>query len=310
MKAISNKFRGLFAFLVTPTAEDGEVVDEGRLRELIDLHIEAGMHGLTVFGSTGAIGSFSEEERRRVIAVAARHVAGRVPLVAGTGAMTTAETIRMTRYAADQGVDAVLVVPITYWPLRDSEIIGHYEAIARSSTVPLGIYNNPTTTGTDIKPEVIARLAELDSVAFVKESSGDPARISAVRHLTGHSVSVFNGKDSIAPECFAAGADGWFSGGCNVLMRECVRLFALGHEAPRDFGAVLAYFETLYPIFDMQSRCGTIRVAHSGLALRGHDMGPPRRPLRPLEASDRAMLERLLSGLEATMPARPLAPAK
>ena len=298
MKPISARFRGLFAFLVTPTSGDGEAVDEGRLRALIDLHIEAGMHGLTVFGSTGAIGSFSEEERRRVVAVAARHVAGRVPLVAGTGAMTTAEAVRLTQHAADQGVDGVLVVPITYWPLREGEIVAHYEAIARACPIPLGIYNNPTTTGTDIRPEVIARLAALDSVAFVKESSGDPARISAVRHLTRHAVSVFNGKDSIAPECFAAGADGWFSGGCNVLMRECVRLFALGHEPPRDFAAVLAYFETLYPIFEMQSRCGTLRVAHSGLALRGHDMGPPRRPLRGLDPQETETLRRHLAALD------------
>ncbi len=298
MKAIAQKFRGLFAFLVTPTRDDGETVDEGRLRDLIDLHIEAGMHGLTVFGSTGAIGSFSEEERRWVIAVAARHVNGRVPLVAGTGAISTAETLRLTHFAADQGVDAVLVVPITYWPLREDEVIGHYETIARATAVPLGIYNNPTTTGTDIKPEVIARLAQLDSVAFVKESSGDPARISAVRHLTKRSVTVFNGKDSVSPECFAAGADGWFSGGCNVLMRECVKLFALAHEGKRDFQEVLEYFERLYPIFEMQSQRGTIRVAHSGLALRGHDMGPPRRPLRPLNPADTAVLRGHLEALE------------
>jgi len=299
MKPIAEKFRGLFAFLVTPTRDDGETVDEGRLRDLIDLHIEAGMHGLTVFGSTGAIGSFSEDERRRVIAVAARHINGRVPLVAGTGAMTTAECLRLTHVAADEGADGVLVVPITYWPLREEEILGHYETIARATRVPLGLYNNPTTTGTDIKPELIARIAEFDSVAFVKESSGDPARISAVRYLTKRSVTVFNGKDSVAPECFAAGADGWFSGGCNVLMRECVRLYALAHEGARDFAAVLEYFERLYPVFEMQSQRGTIRVAHTGLALRGNDMGPPRRPLRPLNAADTAVLRQYLERLAA-----------
>ena len=303
MKAVATPFRGLFTFLVTPLSEDGERLDEARLRSLIDEQIAAGVDGLTVFGSTGANGSFTDEERKRVIAVAVEHTAGRVPLVAGTGSMTTSETIALSRYAASKGVAAVLVVPITYWPLKENEIAQHYGAIARAVDVPLGIYNNPTTTGTDIKPTQIAELAKLDTVAFVKESSGIVERIVQIHRATDHAISVVNGKDAAMLEASIVGADGWFSGGCNLLPHDCVRLLALVRTGR--FEAARELFMRLYPVFAMQSQKGTIRVVQTGLDILGRSVGELRRPLRFLEAADRAALESAL--VELRMADAPLA---
>jgi 4-hydroxy-tetrahydrodipicolinate synthase len=292
MKDISRKFRGLNAFLVTPTSEDGERINETRLRSLIDEQIAAGVDGVTVFGSTGANGSFTEEERKRVIGIAVEHVAGRVPVIAGTGSMTTSETIRLSKFAAAKGVDAVLVVPLTYWPLKDNEVEEHYTAIAMAVDVPLGIYNKPTTTGTDMKPELLARLARLDTVAFVKESSGIIERIIQIHRLTEHSISVFNGKDSVMLEATAVGADGWFSGGCNLVPRECVALLKLaeGNRAEKAREA----FMRLYPLFEMQSQKSTLRVVQTGLDIVGRSVGSPRKPLRYLTPGDRKALEQVL----------------
>jgi len=292
MKDISKKFRGLNAFLVTPTSEDGERINEARLRSLIDDQIAAGVDGVTVFGSTGANGSFTEEERKRVIGIAVEHVAGRVPVIAGTGSMTTSETIRLSKFAASKGVDAVLVVPLTYWPLKDNEVEEHYTAIATAVDVPLGIYNNPTTTGTDMKPELLARLARLDTVAFVKESSGIIERIIQIHRLTEHSVSVFNGKDSVMLEATAVGADGWFSGGCNLVPRECVALLKLAEGNRADLAREA--FMRLYPLFEMQSQKSTLRVVQTGLDIAGRSVGPPRKPLRYLTPGDRKALEQVL----------------
>jgi 4-hydroxy-tetrahydrodipicolinate synthase len=296
MKAIAKPFRGVFCFLVTPSTDDGERVDEARLRALIDEQIAAGVHGVTVFGSTGANGSFTEEERKRVISIAVEHVAGRVPVVAGTGSMTTAETIRLSKYAADKGVDAVLVVPITYWPLKENEVDEHYTAIARAVDIPVGIYNNPTTTGTDIKPEQIARLAKLDTIAFVKESSSIIERIIQIHRLTDHAVSVVNGKDAAMLEATAVGSDGWFSGGCNLVPRECMRLYALATGAG-SLDAARDYFAKLYPLFAMQSQKSTLRVVYTGMDIVGRSVGPPRRPLRYLTPEDRKALEQVLADM-------------
>ena len=292
MKDIAKKFKGLFVFLVTPTLDDGERVDEARLRSLIDTQIAAGVDGITVFGSTGANGSFTEEERKRVIAIAVEHADRRVPVVTGTGSITTSETIRLSKYAASKGVDGVLVVPITYWPLKDNEILSHYGAIAAAINVPLGIYNNPTTTGTDIKPELIARLARIDNVAFVKESSGIVERIVQIHRLTDHALVVVNGKDSAMLEAASVGVDGWYSGGCNLIPDECVRLFATTGRG--DYEAARAHFMKLYPIFAMQSQKSTLRVVQTGLDIIGASVGAPRSPLRLLEAADRAALTEVL----------------
>jgi 4-hydroxy-tetrahydrodipicolinate synthase len=293
MKAAASKFRGVFAFIVTPTKDDGDAVDENRLRDAIDYQIARGVQGITVFGSTGGIGSFSETERQRVIELAARHIGGRVVFLPGTGSITTAEAVRLSRFAEGAGADGVLVVPINYWKPTDNELYGHYEAIAKAVKIPVGIYNNPGTTGVDIKPALVARIARIDNVGFIKESSGDMSRISAIRQLTGYQISVLNGNDACTPEAIAAGVQGWFAGSANFMPEKCVELFRLGYEK-KDIDAMRGFFQPMFPLCDYMGVKGYIRVAHTACDLLGRPMGPPRRPLRMLEPADRAVLAGLL----------------
>jgi 4-hydroxy-tetrahydrodipicolinate synthase len=293
MKAAASKFRGVFAFIVTPTKDDGDAVDENRLRDAIDYQIARGVQGITVFGSTGGIGSFSETERQRVIELAARHIGGRVVFLPGTGSITTAEAVRLSQFAEGAGADGVLIVPINYWKPTDNELYGHYEAIAKAVKIPLGIYNNPGTTGADIKPALVARIARIDNVGFIKESSGDMSRISAIRQLTSYQISVLNGNDACTPEAIAAGVEGWFAGSANFMPEKCVELFRLGYEK-KDIAAMREFFQPMFPLCDYMGVKGYIRVAHTACDLLGRPMGPPRRPLRMLEPADRAVLEGLL----------------
>jgi 4-hydroxy-tetrahydrodipicolinate synthase len=293
MKAAAKNFRGVFSFIVTPTKDDGEAIDEIRLRESIDYQISHGVQGITVFGSTGGMGSFSEAERRHVIELAAKHIDGRVRFLPGTGSITTAEAIRLSQFAEGVGADGVLVVPINYWKPTDNELYGHYEAIAQAVKIPVGIYNNPGTTGVDIKPALVARIAKIDNVGFIKESSGDMSRISAIRQLTGYQISVLNGNDACTPEAVAAGVEGWFAGSGNFMPDKCLEVFRLGYEK-KDIDAMRAYFQAMFPLCDYMAVKGYIRVAHTACELLGRPMGPPRRPLRMLEPVDRAVLTGLL----------------
>src|SRR5262249_6362271 len=128
--------RGVFSFCVTPTKDDGAAIDEEGLRELLDHQIAEGVDGIAVFGSTGSNGSFSEDEKRRTMRVAIDAVRRRVPVIVGTGAITTAEAVRQARDAEAAGADGLLVVPITYWPLTDNEVYEHYRAIAAATPLP------------------------------------------------------------------------------------------------------------------------------------------------------------------------------
>lgn len=298
MKSAAKKFVGVFAFVVTPTKHDGEEIDEACLARIIDHQIDCGVNGITVFGSTGGIGSFNEAERRSVIAAAVRHSAGRVPVLAGTGATTTAEAIRLSKFSEDIGADGVLIVPINYWRGTEDEIYEHYRAIARAVKIPVGIYNNPGTTSVDLKPALIARIAEIDNVGFVKESSGDMSRITAIRQMTNRQVTVLNGNDACTPEAIAAGADGWFAGSANIMPRQCVELFRIGHDE-KNIEAMREYFRPMFPICDYMGVKGYIRVAHTACDLLDRPVGQPRRPLRMLNSADRAHLRSLLekSGL-------------
>lgn len=296
MKKSAQKFKGVYAFILTPTKDDGDAIDESALRRFIDFQIASGVDGITVFGSTGGIGSFSEDERKRVIEVAAKHIDGRVGLVAGVGSIQTAESVRLAKFAEDVGADGALVVPITYWPLTDDELYGHFEAIAKSVKIGVGIYNNPWTTGVDMKPPVIARIAEIDNVGFVKESSGDMSRVTAIRQRTGGSISILNGWDASTPQAVAAGVDGWFAGSCSIMPAQCVELFAAGYRE-KNMDKMQEIFAPMYPITELMGAKGYIRVAHSACEVLGRPMGPPRRPMRMLDAADRQELTRLLGNL-------------
>ena len=184
-------------------------------------------------------------------------------------------------------------MPINYWKPTDNELYGHYEAIAQAVKIPVGIYNNPGTTGVDIKPALVARIAKIDNIGFIKESSGDMSRISAIRQLTGYQISVLNGNDACAPEAIAAGVEGWFAGSGNFMPEKCVELFRLGYEK-KDIDAMREFFQAMFPLCDYMGLKGYIRVAHTACELLGRPMGPPRRPLRMLEPADRAVLAGLL----------------
>jgi 4-hydroxy-tetrahydrodipicolinate synthase len=290
---MAKALRGVFSFSVTPTRDDGDRIDHDRLREFLDFQIEAGVHGIAVFGSTGSNGSFSEEEKRETMTVAVKHVNGRIPLIFGTGAITTAEAVRQSRHAEEVGADGLLVVPITYWPLTDDEVYEHYRAIAAAVRLPITVYNNPWTTGVDIKPPLLARLSEIDSIRCVKESSGDLTRITAIRRLTKGKMTVFAGWESNTLQAFMAGAEGWFSGMTNLTPRECAELFDLAVEK-NDMIRSRELFDRLFPLCDFMCQKSHVRVAHTGLELLGRPMGPPRRPLRMLQPQDRAELQRLL----------------
>jgi 4-hydroxy-tetrahydrodipicolinate synthase len=293
------RFRGVFAFAVTPTTDDGESIDETRLRKLLDYLLEEKVHGVAMFGSTGAVGAFTEDERRRVAEVTVKHVNGRVPVMIGTGAISTGEALRLSRHAQDVGADAVLVVPVTYWIPNDAELFEHYETLAKAIRIPLCVYNSPRLAGLDMSPAFLARLAQFDNIRFMKESSPDLSRITAVARLSNDRLRVLTGRDSTALEAFILGAKGWCAGSANIIPRYCVDLFDLAEKG--DLKAAWDLSRRLFPITDFALEKGLIRSSHTALELMGRPMGPPRKPINMLPAGDRERLAKLLRDLGITV---------
>jgi len=284
----------IFTFVPTPTKDDGETIDESALRRTLDFQIENGVSGVCLFGSTGGNGSFSDDEMRATTAIAARHIDGRIPIIVGTGARTTAACIKLSMHAQDVGCNGVMILPVSYWPLTPDEVYDHYARVTKSISVPVCLYNNPWTTGLDMKPDFLARLAQLDNVSCVKESTGDLTRISSIRQLTKGKLTIIAGWESSSLQAFAAGATAWAPVVTNFMPAEASAFFkAAGFDA--DFKKARALWDRLYPICEYICAKSHIRVAHSGLEVLGRPAGPPRRPLRPLNASDRDRLKDLLA---------------
>jgi 4-hydroxy-tetrahydrodipicolinate synthase len=286
---------GVYAYPVTPTRAGGEP-DERRLCELVDTMIEAGFDGVTILGSTGALGSFAEAERMRLAEAVVGHAGKRIPVTVGVGAITTAEAVRLAKHAEKAGAARVLVVPITYWTLGENELVAHYRAIAGAVRIPVGVYNNPRLTVTDLQPQLIARLAEIENIAFLKETSTDLMRIGITKRLTGGRFHVAWGRDGAMLDALRLGADSWHCATANVMPVRCVELYRLASRDPDAPEAVRKY-EEVRPFIEFCTTKGLIRSMHTALELQGRPAGPPRLPIGMLGGEDRTELARYMTAL-------------
>lgn len=282
-------FRGVFAYPVTPLKNDGDRIDERRLRSLLDEFLEAGVHGIVVLGSTGAVGSFSEDERKQLAKTAAKHIDGRVPLLLGTGAHTTGETVRLSRHAESVGASGLQLVPMSHWPLTEDEIYEHFSAVSDAISIPIAVHNCPSLTGIDMKPAMLARLAEIRNVCYLKEGAGDLARVPMIRRLTRGKVPVFQDSETTALQGLLAGAEVWATMMPNAFPRACVRLYELA-AVEKDVDGARELFARMFPVIELVAAKSGIRALHTALEILGRPAGPPRRPMRMLGKADRAEL--------------------
>ncbi|MFN3636808.1 MAG: dihydrodipicolinate synthase family protein, partial [Rhizobium rhizophilum] len=169
-------FRGVFTVMITPVDEDGKV-NLPALAAFADWQIREGIHGLIPLGSTGEFLSLSEQDWEAVARTVIETAAGRVPVLIGTGAEDTREAVRLSRKAQALGADGVMIIPPFYSTPTDDEIVNHYRTIAASITIPIMVYNNPATSNVDLKPELLARIAEIEGCDYVKESTLEVTRI-------------------------------------------------------------------------------------------------------------------------------------
>lgn len=286
------KIEGVVSFSVTPIASGGSI-DYDRWKAHLDEAMEAGIGEITLFGSTGANGYFTEAEKATALETIARHIGKRIPIMMGIGAMTTAESVRFARHASENGADAVLVVPLNYWTPTDREIIRHYETVAAASTVPVWLYNNPGLAGIDLVPSMIAKLALIPNVVGMKDLSGDLSRALTIPVLTKGKVVVGIGQDTLILEPALGIAPTWFTGLANVCPAECVAFWSAAKAGDAAKAAELA--RKLFELSELGSRFGIIRVAHSGLEMIGKSVGGPRAPILGLDGADAEELRAALT---------------
>jgi len=291
---MAEKWHGVYAVILTPFTEDEEL-DEGALRKHISFLLNEGkVHGIIPTGSTGEFASLSEEERKRIVDITIDEVDGRVPVVVGSAANSTRHTIMYAKYAEQAGADGVMIVAPYYCLPDEREIYEHYKAVAESIEIPIMVYNNPATSGVDMKPELLARLAEIDNICYVKEASDDIKRVGAIKRLCGDKITIFCGCDNVMFESFLMGAEGWVSGSANIIPQQCVKLYELTVEREELDKARELYYRML-PLGDMLELEGKfVQYLKAASEMLGRPLGPPRRPLLPPLEEDRRRLKEAL----------------
>ena len=286
---------GINVFSVTPIAAD-QSIDLPRFRTHAADLVAQGVHGLTLFGSTGSNGSFAPSEKMAALDAVLDAVAGRVPVMMGIGSITTQEACALAVHAEKAGAAAVLTVPINYWDPTEREILRHYETIADATALPCWIYNNPPLTGVDITPAMVAKLAAKANIVGIKESSGDLSRVLTIPAMTGGKVAVGPGYECFAIEAIAMGAAAWFSGINNVAPALCVRIWDLAKA--NDYAGAFVIARDLHPLAELIGRYGHVRAIPEALDLLGRSVGVPRLPLMPLEPAARDEVARAVAFLK------------
>lgn len=286
------KLEGIFVPHVTPFKRNGEI-DEEALRACVRFWVKGGLNGLVACGSNGEAQYLSKEERKRVIGTVIDEANGKVPVIAGTGSMSTWETILFTKDAKDLGVDAALVVTPFYFKLSDREICKHYKAILEAVELPIILYSVPKFTGFHLEPAVISQLAcEYENVVGVKDSGGSIGRITEIIRLAGDKISVLAGTADLTLPTLMLGGKGAVVAVANVFPKMCSILYESFKRGDYEEASKLQH-QVAY-INETLMRYGQLSAIKAALNLLGLPGGYPRKPALPLMEEENKEIESLL----------------
>ncbi len=286
--------------ILTPFNSDGEI-DFPTLDRLLTHYLAHRMcDSLLIGGTTGEFHALSVEERLRLFEHVKEIVGTRVPLVAGTGAASTRDTLFLTRHAERLGYNAVAVILPYYSRPTQEEIYRHFVTVARATSLPVVLYNIPLFTGVNLQPETLARLAALPNIVGVKDQAGaNPVQTSDYLRVAPH-LAVYCGDDAMTLAVLAQGGVGVVSGGAHVLgdlIGEMIRLFKAGKVV--DATAIHHRLMPFHRALTLGGRINPIPAIREAVSLAsGINVGPPRPPLMPLTEDERTRLHSVLLQLE------------
>jgi 4-hydroxy-tetrahydrodipicolinate synthase len=285
------QFHGIVPPAVTPMTAS-EDIDLPRLRATLDRLLAAGVHGLFVLGTTGEFYALDSAEKQAIIAETVALAAKRVPVIAGTGAETTREAIRLTQLAEREGADAVAVITPYFLNPSQQELFDHFRRIAESTRLPVLVYVNPSMTG-GVKLDVgtVARLSEVPNIVGMKDSTGDLSVLIDIVRAAKPGFVVFQGRDTLIEPALANGAAGAVPSMANIIPELAVAIY----EAHRrgDHAAAKAAQARFSPLKTAMvgTPPGAVKVA---MNLAGVPVGPSRAPIGPFTAEQKKLIQAVL----------------
>ena len=279
-------FKGMATAMVTPMTQDG--VDYEALGRFIDFQLASGINALVAVGTTGESATLTPEERKKVISFTIDRVAGRVPVIAGTGTNNTLHAIDYSVSAAQAGADALLVVTPYYNKATQNGLIAHFTAIADSVDKPIILYNVPSRTGCNLLPATVEKLAEHPNIAAIKEASGNMSQVVEIFARCGEKIDVYSGEDGLTVPMLAMGGMGTISVLSNVIPKGAVEMTDAFFAGDLRKAAALQcrYLDLINLLF-----CEVNPIpAKAAVSAMGYGKEFIRLPLTPMEEGNRAKL--------------------
>lgn len=284
-------FQGSIVALVTPMHADGRL-DEAALRQLVDYHVAQRSDAIVAVGTTGESATLDTEEHCRVLRIVVEQAAGRIPVIAGTGANATAEAIELTRCAKEAGASACLSVTPYYNKPTQEGLYRHFRAIAEAVDIPTILYNVPGRTACDLQSATVGRLAQIDNIIGLKDATGDLGRFREHRRLCGTDFLLFSGNDDTGLDSIRLGGQGVISVTANVAPRAMHEMCT--HALAGDFAeaeAIDSRLRGLHERLFCEANPIPVKWAVQELGLCGEGI---RLPLTPLSESLREPLRQAM----------------
>lgn len=267
--------KGIITAMITPMTPD-EKINERELRSQVNRMIQAGVHGLFCLGTNGEFYALSLEEKLEVIKIVVSETNGRLPVYAGTGCITTKDTIHLSQMAEELGVDALSIITPYFAAVSQEEIYNHYKEIAAAVTLPIVLYNIPMRTGNNIDYPTLLRLAEIKNIVGIKDSSGNFDNMLRYIEETKGSLAILSGNDSLILSALLSGGKGAISGIANLFPETLVAIYQLWEKG--DIVAAQKVQASLRPIRDTLRLGNPNSVVKRAMNFLGYNAGPARRP--------------------------------
>jgi 4-hydroxy-tetrahydrodipicolinate synthase len=287
-----SKFRGAFVAIVTPFI-DGKLDEQG-LQDLIEFQIAGGTHGIVPCGTTGESATMSHAEHHRVVELTIKTVAGRVPVLAGTGSNSTSESIELTRAAKEAGADGVLMITPYYNKPSQEGLYQHFKAVAEAVDIPIILYNVPSRTAVNMLPETVARCAAIPNIVGVKEATADLNQISQVIRLCPKDFAVMSGDDFTSMPTVMIGGTGVISVTSNVAPKDMAAM--MNAALAGDIATAQELHYKLLPLMQAMFIDTNPVPAKTALAMMGKiKSGLPRLPLYKMNEANEEKLKKVIT---------------
>jgi 4-hydroxy-tetrahydrodipicolinate synthase len=294
MKA--TEFAGVYPYLVSPIDPQGEV-KEKVLKRLVEHLIQKGVHGLTPLGSTGEFAYLTWPQRQRIVEVVIEAAGGRVPVIAGVAHTSIREAVRQAQVMESIGVDGILAIMDTYFPVPSEGVVSYFRSIAQAVVCPIVLYTNPNFSAMNLSFDAIEALLSTPNIRYLKDASADTGNLLTLMNRLGDRMKIFSASAHIPLSVMMLGGVGWMAGPACVIPSQSVKLYELAKN--RKWDEAISLQKRLWGINRIFQKYALAPCIKACLEIQGFPVGPPIPPLHPLKGAALKEIEGVLEELDA-----------